>query len=61
MQDRRACCGTMNNAQYFDLEDVLEAERQALAHWCQGYAARHQHRDPATAPAAGGDELAVNK
>ncbi|WP_338771076.1 hypothetical protein [Massilia sp. METH4] len=49
MQDRRACCGTLNNAQYFDLEDVLEVERQALARWCQGYAARHStiHRRPA--------------
>lgn len=35
MQDRRACCGTMNHAEYFDLEGVLEAERQALARWCQ--------------------------
>lgn len=57
MQDRRACCGTMNNAQYFDLEDVLEAERQALAQWCQGYATRHQHVEPAR----GGEALAVNK
>lgn len=39
-QDRRACCGTMNNAQYFDLEGVLDAEREALAQWCKGYAAR---------------------
>lgn len=60
MQDRRACCGTMNNAQYFDLEDVLEAERQALARWCQGYAARHQHKD-ADAASAGSGERAVNK
>ncbi|QBE62838.1 hypothetical protein [Pseudoduganella lutea] len=57
VQDRRACCGTMNNAQYFDLEDVLEAERQALARWCQGHAARHQHRGPA---ATDGDDVAVN-
>jgi hypothetical protein len=41
-QDRRACCGTMNHAEYFALEDVLEAERQALAAWCQGYQARHR-------------------
>jgi len=46
-QDRRACCGTMNHAEYFALEDVLEAERQALAAWCQGY----QLRQGATAAA----------
>jgi len=40
-QDRRACCGTMNNAQYFELEDALEQERAELARWCQGYAARN--------------------
>jgi hypothetical protein len=56
MQDRRACCGTMNHAQYFDLEDVLEAERQALARWCQGYKTRHDHTEPAAS-----EELAVNK
>ena len=40
-QDRRACCGTMNHAEYFDLEGVLDAERQALAAWCKNYSARH--------------------
>ncbi|TWI65529.1 hypothetical protein IP91_02939 [Pseudoduganella lurida] len=50
MQDRRACCGTLNNAQYFDLEGVLEAERQALAAWCKGYAGRQEHVAPAQAP-----------
>jgi hypothetical protein len=40
-QDRRTCCGTMNHAEYFDMEGVLEAERQALAAWCQHYGARH--------------------
>jgi len=34
-QDRRSCCGTMNHAEYFELEDVLEEERKALAAWCQ--------------------------
>ncbi|UGQ47327.1 gluzincin family metallopeptidase [Massilia endophytica] len=48
LQDRRACCGTMNNAQYFDLEGVLESERQALAKWCQGYAARRPQNEPAS-------------
>ena len=36
-QDRRACCGTMNHAQYGSQEDVLDDERQALAAWCHGY------------------------
>ena len=40
-QDRRGCCGTMNHAEYFALEDVLEAERQALAAWCHSYQLRH--------------------
>lgn len=61
MQDRRACCGTMNNAQYFDLEDVLEAERQALAQWCraqscQDDASRHAHQEPASS-----EELAASR
>ncbi|MYN01453.1 hypothetical protein GTP41_05000 [Pseudoduganella sp. DS3] len=38
-QDRRTCCGTMNHAEYFDMEGVLEAERQALAAWCKNYGA----------------------
>ena len=33
-QDRRACCGTMNLAEYYNIERVLEAEAQALARWC---------------------------
>lgn len=37
-QDRRACCGTMNHADYAELEQLLERERQALAAWCHGYA-----------------------
>lgn len=39
-QDRRACCGTLNHPEYFGLEEVLDAERQALAAWCHGYALR---------------------
>jgi hypothetical protein len=40
-QDRRSCCGTMNHAEYFGLEDVLDDERKALAAWCQQhYSAR---------------------
>jgi hypothetical protein len=33
VQDRRACCGTMNLPEYYDLERVLEGEKAALARW----------------------------
>jgi len=33
-QDRRACCGTMNLAEYYNIERVLDTEAQALARWC---------------------------
>ena len=33
-QDRRACCGTMNLAEYYNIERVLDAESEALARWC---------------------------
>ena len=46
-QNRRACCGTMNNAQYFELEDALDLERAELARWCRGYAARDGSAAPA--------------
>lgn len=36
-QDRRACCGTMNHADYAELESILDSERRALAQWCHGY------------------------
>ena len=36
-QDRRACCGTMNHAEYFESEDLFDQERQALATWCRDY------------------------
>jgi hypothetical protein len=48
VQDRRACCGTMNHAEYLDLDDVLEEERQALARWCHGYAASRVDGEPAS-------------
>ncbi|MBZ2208698.1 hypothetical protein [Massilia soli] len=34
LQDRRACCGTMNLAEYYGIEHVFDAEVQALAQWC---------------------------
>jgi hypothetical protein len=37
VQDRRACCGTMNLGEYYDVEQVLDGERQALAKWCAGH------------------------
>jgi len=49
VQDRRACCGTMNHAEYCDLADAaLEEERQALARWCHGYAAGRAVAEPAS-------------
>ena len=33
-QDRRACCGTMNLAEYYKVERLLEREARALADWC---------------------------
>ncbi|MCG2586015.1 hypothetical protein [Massilia sp. TS11] len=33
VQDRRACCGTMNHPEYFDAERLLDAERAILAGW----------------------------
>jgi hypothetical protein len=47
-QDRRACCGTMNLAEYYDVERVLQAEADALARWC----AAHGRSGPAGAPPA---------
>lgn len=44
-QDRRACCGTMNLAEYYNIERVLEAEAAALARWC----AEHGRTGPAGA------------
>jgi hypothetical protein len=43
VQDRRSCCGTMNLAEYYDVEHILEAETQALARWC----AEHGRNAPA--------------
>ncbi|TFW34200.1 hypothetical protein [Massilia horti] len=43
VQDRRACCGTMNLAEYYDIERVLDGEAQALARWC----AEHGRNGPA--------------
>jgi hypothetical protein len=45
VQDRRACCGTMNLAEYYDIEHVLDGEAQALARWC----ADHGRTGPAGA------------
>jgi hypothetical protein len=49
-QDRRACCGTMNLAEYYDVERVLDAEAQALARWC----AEHGRFGPAGSAGAAG-------
>ena len=36
-QDRRACCGTMNLAEYYNIDHVLAGETQALAAWCAAH------------------------
>ncbi|WP_317202039.1 hypothetical protein [Janthinobacterium sp.] len=36
-QDRRACCGTMNNAEYHEAEAEFDKERELLANWCRDY------------------------
>ncbi|MES2758874.1 MAG: hypothetical protein V4693_15980 [Pseudomonadota bacterium] len=50
VQDRRACCGTMNLAEYYNIDNVLAAEAQALARWC----AEHGRTGPAEPPGAPG-------
>jgi hypothetical protein len=54
-QDRRACCGTMNLAEYYDVAHVLDGETQALARWC----AEHGRNGdaPATPPERGDDRF----
>jgi len=34
VQDRRACCGTMNLPEYYNVEAILAQEVNALAQWC---------------------------
>ncbi|MEO7495541.1 MAG: hypothetical protein ABIT83_24405 [Massilia sp.] len=34
VQDRRACCGTMNLAEYYNVAHILDEEAEALARWC---------------------------
>jgi hypothetical protein len=34
VQDRRACCGTMNLPEYYNVEAILALEVNALAQWC---------------------------
>jgi hypothetical protein len=44
VQDRRACCGTMNLAEYYDVEGLLDVEREQLSKWCA------EHGRPAPEP-----------
>jgi len=46
VQDRRACCGTMNLAEYYNVEGLLDIERQQLTTWC----AAHGRAAPADPP-----------
>jgi hypothetical protein len=43
VQDRRACCGTMNLPEYYNVEAILAQEVNALAQWC----ANHGRTGPA--------------
>jgi hypothetical protein len=36
-QDRRNCCGTMNLAEYYRIDRILDGETQALASWCAAH------------------------
>jgi hypothetical protein len=47
LQDRNACCGTMNLAEYHDVKRLLTAELDALAQWCA-----RNGRGPAPQPEA---------
>jgi len=49
LQDRRACCGTMNLAEYHDVERLLDVELQALAKWCADHG-RHGAAAPEDPP-----------
>ena len=49
VQDRSACCGTMNLAEYHEVERLLAAELDALAQWC----ATHGRVLPAPEPGSG--------
>jgi hypothetical protein len=53
VQDRRACCGTMNLAEYYNVEHILDAETQALARWC---AERGRNGPAGSEPVPAGDE-----
>ena len=37
VQDRRACCGTMNLPEYYNIEAILAQEVNALAQWCAAH------------------------
>jgi hypothetical protein len=50
VQDRRACCGTMNLAEYHDVQRLLDVELQALSQWCAGHG-----RGAKVAPSVAGD------
>jgi len=34
LQDRRTCCGTMNLAEYHNVQRLLDGELAALGRWC---------------------------
>lgn len=54
VQDRRACCGTMNLAEYYQLDSVLDDELRALSRWC---AANRRPPPPDPLPATESDSV----
>lgn len=52
VQDRSACCGTMNLAEYFNVEDILDNELQALSNWCAQYGCVDGKHNGASKPAS---------
>jgi hypothetical protein len=62
VQDRRACCGTMNLAEYYDVAHILDGEAQALARWCAEHGRNGAAATPAPAAAwPDGDKLASGR
>ena len=60
VQDRRACCGTMNLAEYHDVQRLLDLETQALAAWCAGHGRGGETGTPpvgGAAPGSGSDTI----
>ena len=42
VQDRRACCGTMNSAEYRDVDHIIDDELKSMSQWCKENVARNE-------------------